>query len=987
MAGQSAEAEVHLSDTANTDFASANIVAGTTFVQIDTTGVPGNDVAVDDTITITGTDHDGTAISGSFDPADLTTATVQQLLTQIETLFGLGAGSATVQNGKIQVQDDTAGDSQLSINLVANNEGGGTLNLGTMTASTEGYTMQTQAAQDARIKIDGTTITSSSNIIDDVIAGVTLNLLTVDDTTTTETYLNVSRDYDTVKAKAQSLLDQYNDVMKDINAQFEWDEETETAGVLSGDGTLRSIKSDLVNIVVSSITGLSSSYNAMSLIGITSDNDGNLSIDADDFKDAFNDDFNALKRIFIAEGTTTDGDVQYVGHTYGTVAGDYPVNITQAATQASVTGNQDLSGGIGAGTYETLTIKQGDKIAAITLNGDSGENGSSIDNIVNAINSEIDTAYAQSAMGHVKNTTDAGETTAITNLTAWDSVYSGGVAANLQDGDVIDFSGYKKSGTQVAGSYTITTAATDTVQGLLSAIEAAYDYEVSASINTNGYLALTNNTTGNSDLAITITEPATRNLDFGDVTTSNIVGSQRLTTDGTNAILSTTKLNGINGGSLANSDVFQFTGFTVDGSAVEGSFTISDVVNEDVDDLLSAIKTAYDAAGGNVTAEIQDGRIFIRDGTTNSTLGVNIYEPTGKGVDFGTLSGGVTGRYAMDVTASKDGSNQLVLTGEDYGNNANFTVSQSRHNTASAGDNQDYNQIIYTTTSNTTDASSGDIYVSSSTTWDDIHGSGTVENGDTITISGTDRSGGALNPLGVSLTYTIDVTNNIGDLLTRIENVFADANNGDPTSVDARIEQGKIVIEDQDAPTGDSQISLTLAYTDVGGSGTGTLDLGTIDQSTERDLDLGLIDWTERGLDVVGTINGEAATGSGQLLTGDAPGTGETTSIEGLSIKYTGTATGSQGNVKITMGVAELFERVLDGMTNIEDGYLDFRIDSIDGRMDDFDDQIEDMEARLDRKMEQMLNQFVAMELALSRIQNMSEWLAGQITAANKGWV
>ena len=144
---------------------------------------------------------------------------------------------------------------------------------------------------------------------------------------------------------------------------------------------------------------------------------------------------------------------------------------------------------------------------------------------------------------------------------------------------------------------------------------------------------------------------------------------------------------------------------------------------------------------------------------------------------------------------------------------------------------------------------------------------------------------------------------------------------------------------------------------------------------------------TYSGVDVVGTINGEASTGAGQNLTGDAPGEGETTSVEGLVLKYTGAGTGIQGNAKITMGVAELFDRVLYDITNISNGYLDFRMESLAERIGGFDDRIEEMEGRLDRKMEMMINRFVAMELALSQIQNQSQWLQGQLNAAFSGWV
>jgi flagellar hook-associated protein 2 len=157
----------------------------------------------------------------------------------------------------------------------------------------------------------------------------------------------------------------------------------------------------------------------------------------------------------------------------------------------------------------------------------------------------------------------------------------------------------------------------------------------------------------------------------------------------------------------------------------------------------------------------------------------------------------------------------------------------------------------------------------------------------------------------------------------------------------------------------------------------------------EEDTDSGL--WTNsmtspvtvnNGLDLQGTINGEAATGSGQKLTGDD---GEE-NIDGLAIKYTGSTTGAVGNVKLTVGAAERFDRALFNITDPYEGYVAFKQDSLNERIDDFDDQIERMEARLDRKMEMIINKFVAMETALSTIQSQSQWLEAQISTVSSGW-
>jgi flagellar hook-associated protein 2 len=127
---------------------------------------------------------------------------------------------------------------------------------------------------------------------------------------------------------------------------------------------------------------------------------------------------------------------------------------------------------------------------------------------------------------------------------------------------------------------------------------------------------------------------------------------------------------------------------------------------------------------------------------------------------------------------------------------------------------------------------------------------------------------------------------------------------------------------------------------------------------------------------VAGTISGEDATGAGQILTGKS---GEA-NVEGLSVRYTGATTGAVGNIILTLGVAELFDRALFGITDSYEGYVSFKQDSLQDQVKRITNQVENMEALLQRKKEQMINRFVAMELTLSRLQNQSNWLAGQIS-------
>ena len=137
------------------------------------------------------------------------------------------------------------------------------------------------------------------------------------------------------------------------------------------------------------------------------------------------------------------------------------------------------------------------------------------------------------------------------------------------------------------------------------------------------------------------------------------------------------------------------------------------------------------------------------------------------------------------------------------------------------------------------------------------------------------------------------------------------------------------------------------------------------------------------GVDVAGTINGESATGTGQVLKGNK---GDA-NVDGLSIKYTGTAGGiDAGNAKVTLGVGELYNRALFGIADPLEGYVAFKQKSMQNEIDQYVTQIDDMEARLARKKDMLLNKYAVMETALQKIQSQSSWLTAQTQAASNGW-
>lgn len=143
------------------------------------------------------------------------------------------------------------------------------------------YFTTLQAGEDAAFSIDGIGMTRSSNTVADAIAGITLNLMGEDATTTVT--LDLRRDQDAMEAKVQAVVDAYNGLAGYINDQFTYNADTQsTGGPLFGDGITRSLKSTMQNALLDA---------GLYQYGITFENDGTVSLDSDDLEAAFQSDF------------------------------------------------------------------------------------------------------------------------------------------------------------------------------------------------------------------------------------------------------------------------------------------------------------------------------------------------------------------------------------------------------------------------------------------------------------------------------------------------------------------------------------------------------------------------------------------------------------------------------------------------------------------------------------------------------------------------
>jgi len=127
------------------------------------------------------------------------------------------------------------------------------------------------------------------------------------------------------------------------------------------------------------------------------------------------------------------------------------------------------------------------------------------------------------------------------------------------------------------------------------------------------------------------------------------------------------------------------------------------------------------------------------------------------------------------------------------------------------------------------------------------------------------------------------------------------------------------------------------------------------------------------GADVAGTLNGVAATGSGQTLTGAAGN-----ASEGLALLINGGALGARGTVTFSEGYASKIGQYLGNVLG-EDGNLKARTDGLDGNAKSLDQRQKELVARLEQIEKRYRAQFTALDTMLASMNTTSAFLTQQL--------
>ena len=265
---------------------------------------------------------DGAALTTASTMQDVADAITDTVTNMTASVVNDGTNNYLVIDGSTASQGISAVTTNFSF---SNSE--------TVTTTSAGF-FTSNEGQDARLTVDGlANIYSSSNVVDEVLPGVTL---TVKEVNTTAVSVTVADDADALTETLDSFTSAYNDVIDYINTNRET--------VFSGSTLARSVISQMRSVLNSSThkddgTGaVNTPYSILAELGLRTDQStGKISFNSSTLSDALANNFTAITNIF----TNTQTDVGTGNNAGVAYRFEDLIDEMTSSTTGSITGKDD----------------------------------------------------------------------------------------------------------------------------------------------------------------------------------------------------------------------------------------------------------------------------------------------------------------------------------------------------------------------------------------------------------------------------------------------------------------------------------------------------------------------------------------------------------------------------------------------------------------------------------------------------------------------
>lgn len=259
--------------------------------------------------------------------------------------------TATIVNGDagpqlVLTSDKTGEDNTITVTASADSS----------SALADTFTMtELQPPKNAIVTVDGVTITSKSNEIENAISGVNLTLTAADvDKTTT---LTISPNTDGAKKAVTEFVDAYNSLMKTVQNMSGYDPETKKAGAFQGDALIRGLQNQFRSVMSSSF-GSEDGQMMLANLGIKTTREGLLEIDDDKLTQALKDKPEQISEFFANKDTGLVAKLTEVSENYVQTGGIIDSRDESLDKQLSRIGDSRKQLAIKMAAYESRLFAQ-----------------------------------------------------------------------------------------------------------------------------------------------------------------------------------------------------------------------------------------------------------------------------------------------------------------------------------------------------------------------------------------------------------------------------------------------------------------------------------------------------------------------------------------------------------------------------------------------------------------------------------------------------
>jgi flagellar hook-associated protein 2 len=161
---------------------------------------------------------------------------------------------------------------------------------------------ETLAAKNAQLTVNGLSVSSATNTVEESMQGVTLSLVKTGDST-----LTVGRDTASASSAVSAFVAAYNSLLSTGKTLTSFDSTTQKGSALTGDSTLRNLQTQLRTALTSPQSGGTGDLTMLSNIGVSFQKDGTLTLDSTKLNAALSSNLDGVAKLFAGTATDTAG--------------------------------------------------------------------------------------------------------------------------------------------------------------------------------------------------------------------------------------------------------------------------------------------------------------------------------------------------------------------------------------------------------------------------------------------------------------------------------------------------------------------------------------------------------------------------------------------------------------------------------------------------------------------------------------------------------